>query len=125
MLRFRATGSGIRVGSRAVRTREERRENSGVGREGLRGNAVIAGEGVGEIEEGVRRESMRDVVSGGCGKVCDGVGGEFCGRKGIGRSRIGGEEGEDQTDGQIVKRKWGIGSGQRRTVEKGELHATG
>ena len=51
-------------------------ENSGVGREGLRGNARIAREGVGEIEEGVRRESMRDVVSGGCGKVCDGVGGE-------------------------------------------------
>ena len=30
-------------------------ENSGVRREGLRGNAGIAGEGVGEIEEGVRR----------------------------------------------------------------------
>ena len=40
------------------------------------GDAGIAGEGVGEIEEGVRRESMRDLVSGGCRKVCDGVGGE-------------------------------------------------
>ena len=51
-------------------------ENSGVRREGLHENAGIAGEGVGEIEEGMRRESMRDVVSGGCRKVCDGVVGE-------------------------------------------------
>ena len=49
-------------------------EIDGVRREGIHGNGGIAGEGVGEIEEGVRRESMRDVVSGGCGKVCDGVG---------------------------------------------------
>ena len=53
--------------------------------------------------------------------VCALMGSEFCGRRGIGRSRIGGEEGKDRTDGQIVKRNWGIGSGRRRTVGKGEL----